>query len=189
VLGVAATLAASGCAGLTPPSEPPLACGAAGGPVTRTWPDGQADWCTGAGGAREGEARFHARGFRVDGTYHDDRPTGRWRAWWPSGRRAGELDFDAGVPHGRLVAWYENGRTLAEGAFSAGRVSTPVVFYDDRGRRRYRLDPEASGVMDGHAFDERGVEIAPEGDWLPSALPEAYDLLLVVLTFAGLPAR
>jgi hypothetical protein len=133
--------------------------------------------------------RLRSRGFRVDGAYRNDLAVGRWIAWWPSGRRAAELEFDNGVPHGQLVAWYENGDTLAAGAFQAGRVSTPVVFFDDRGRRRYRLDPETTDAMDGHAFDERGGEVSPDADWLPRVLPRAYELLLLVVTLTGVRAR
>jgi hypothetical protein len=186
---VAAALVLAACARIGPPPEPPLVCGPGGRLASRAWPDGRGEWCTGADGRREGPARLHSRDFRVDGGYHDDRPAGRWLAWWPSGDRAGELDFEAGVPHGRLLAWYENGRKLAEGAFVNGRVGTPVVFYDARGRARYRLDAEAADVMNGHALDERGTEVTPDGEWLPRVLPEAYDLLVLVLTLTAQPER
>jgi hypothetical protein len=125
----------------------------------------------------------------VEGLYQNDRASGRWSAWWPSGRRAGELDFADGVPHGRLLAWYEDGRTLASGAFEAGRVSAPVTFFDPQGRGRYRLDPETTDAMDGHAFDERGDEVAPDADWLPRVLPRGYELLMLAVTLTGLSAR
>jgi hypothetical protein len=93
------------------------------------------------------------------------------------------------VPHGRLTAWYEDGRPLASGAFAAGRVSARVEFLDARGRVRYRLEPESAGVMDGHAFDDNGAEIAPGEDWLPKTLPRAYDLLMLGANLTGLARR
>jgi hypothetical protein len=182
-------VALSGCAGLLPAPEPPLHCAARSALRVRGWPEGGGEWCTTLGGVRAGAARLRLRGFRVDGQYRDDHPAGRWKVWWPGGRPAAELDFDGGTPHGRLLAWYDNGRTLASGAFAAGRVSTPVVFFDARGRARYRLEPEAAGVMDGHAFDERGAEIAPGEEWLPATLPQAYDLLMLGITLSGLTGR
>jgi hypothetical protein len=43
--------------------------------------------------------------------------------------------------------------------------------------------------MDGHAFDERGAEVTPDGDWLPTVLPKAYELLLLVVTLTGVRVR
>jgi hypothetical protein len=186
---VLAALALSGCAGIDPAPEPALRCGSAAVLKTRGWPEGGGEWCETTGGVRDGAVRLRARGFRVEGSYRNDHAAGRWSAWWPSGRRAGELDFADGMPHGRLVAWYEDGRPLASGAFEAGRVSTAVTFFDARGRGRYRLDPETVGVMDGHAFDERGDEVTPDADWLPKVLPKAYELLLAVVTLSGQPVR
>lgn len=156
---------------------------------TKGWPEGGGEWCETAGSVRDGPVRLRSRGFRVDGAYRNDQATGRWSAWWPSGRPAAQLDFDNGLPHGRLSAWYENGEPLAAGAFQAGRVSTPVVFFDARGRGRYRLEPETTDAMDGHAFDERGAEVTPDGDWLPAVLPKAYELLLLVVTVTGVRVR
>ena len=92
-------------------------------------------------------------------------------------------------PNGHVAAWYENGRPLAQGAFAAGRVSTPVVFFDARGRARYRLDRETADAMDGHAFDERGAEVTPDDAWLQTVLPKAYELLMLVVTLGGVSAR
>ena len=180
----------SGCAGLVPEPEPPLACGAGDVVKTRGWPEGGAEWCESSTGVRNGPARMWSRGFSVKGTYRDGDATGRWTASWPNGRRAGQLDFTNGVPHGRLIAWYEDGRrTLAEGVFEEGRVRTPVVFFDTLGRARYRLDAETMGPMDGHAFDERGVEVTPDAAWLPTVLPKAYELLIAVVTLIAQRTR
>jgi len=182
-------VAVSGCAGFLPAPEPPLRCAAGAALQTRGWPEGGGEWCTTAASVREGPARLRLRGFTVDGQYHADDPTGRWKVQWPRGARAAELDFAGGVPHGRLMAWYEDGRTLVSGAFASGRVSTPVEFFDTRGRPRYRLGLEAAEVMDGHAFDEKGAEITPGDEWLPTTLPRAYDLLMLAVTLSALSRR
>ena len=166
-----------------------MRCAAGEALRVRGWPEGGGEWCMTLANVREGPARLRLRSFRVDGRYHADSPTGRWKVWWPNGARAVELDFADGVPHGRLTAWYEDGRPLASGAFAAGRVSTRVEFLDPRGRVRYRLEPEAADVMDGHAFDDQGAEIAPGDEWLPSTLPRAYDLLMLGVHLSGLARR
>jgi hypothetical protein len=172
-------------AALAAAAEAPLECSTETQLRRRGWPDGNGEWCETAAGLRHGPIRVRSRGLRVEGAYLGGAPTGRWRAWWPRGQRAAELHFEDGLVHGALKAWYENGGMLADGAFERGRVTVPILFFDARGRRRYRLDPETTGTMEPHAFDERGREITPEGEWLQTVLPKVYELLLIVPVITG----
>lgn len=108
----------------------------------------------------------------LDGAYHEDIPTGRWRTWtrggnlsWSAGYAKGERDgaweewhpdgqpkaksrFRKGKAEGGYQEWYPNGRPRLKGSFAGGRRDgVETAWYPDGGRlysARY-----AAGKLDG----------------------------------------
>jgi hypothetical protein len=141
-------------------AQPALSCPAGTQPVSRPLGGGRMEHCRSAAGTPEGPMlSTHANGQRrLEGQYHDGKADGRWRGWHPSGRPAGEADFQSGQLR-RVVAWYENGTQAFEGDMTAGRM----VVFDAQGRRRMVTEVVAGNATE-RFWDDQGREISEPPD-------------------------
>lgn len=116
---------------------------------------------------------------RIEGQLVGGQFDGLWRLWWENGRlrwhgsyKDGRLDgysesfyengelelvatYEGGELHGPIEKHDEAGRLVQTGAYKHGRKHGAFVFYGPDGR----IDPERSGLYDGH---ERIRDLPPE---------------------------
>ncbi len=88
---------------------------------------GRARWCERKNGTRHGpftELRENGTLFKT-GQYHNNRKTGAWTLYHPSGRRMEEATYEAGELSGWRVRYDEAGTPLDRTFFVEGRSTEP----------------------------------------------------------------
>jgi hypothetical protein len=85
-------------------------------------PQGNAAWCEGQGGVKDGwYASWHDNGeLESQGDYQDGARIGTWMRYFPDGARRVRAEFEAGVQHGDMVVWDASGRVVRETYFQYG---------------------------------------------------------------------
>jgi hypothetical protein len=156
-----------------------LLCGALFLGETRreTWPDGrpraeyEVELRANGREVRSGSFRsWHENGaLESEGTFADDRETGRWTFYHASGERAHTGSFARGKRVGLWESFHPNGTRASKGRYEKGQRLEAWSFWHEDGRP----DPLDSGVYtsvdltlaDGRRLGGERVDGQPHGEW------------------------
>jgi antitoxin component YwqK of YwqJK toxin-antitoxin module len=84
-------------------------------------------------GSEEGVWQYRNGGFKEEGSYFDGMRQGLWRAWYPDGVPASEIEYEQGVPNGKYIDFWENGNTKNSGRYITGARNGMWYKYDENG--------------------------------------------------------
>lgn len=153
------------------------------------WPDGtpraeyEVEQRAGGKEVRSGPSRsWHANGqLESQGTYADDRQTGRWKFFHPDGARAAEGSFARGQRTGVWETFHASGARASKGRYEKGARSGAWSFWNEEesvdALQSGHYEAIALRLADGRALTGERLDGAPHGDWM-STWPDGAPMLV-----------
>jgi len=116
---------------------------------------------------REGKFKGYADGQVVEeGDYVNNKKSGVWTKYYPTGGKKHELTFANNVANGFARIYYRNGQLQEEGIWQQNKWSGQYKYYHENGNLKYDWNYNSSGKREGEQkyFHENGM-LQYLGDW------------------------
>ena len=102
----------------------------------------------------------------AEGEYQDNRKTGLWKEWYPSGQLKQEITYVNNRPNGFAKFYYENGKVSEQGVWEGNKWVGEYKYYYKNGQPAYEWKYNERGKRTGEQkyYYENG-NVMIEGEW------------------------
>lgn len=84
-----------------------------------------------------------------EGRYADNKRTGVWRSYWPTGKTKAEVRYDMGRPKGAYTTYYADGKVEEQGTWDLDRNTGRFQRWHPNGQLAQDFTFDPNGVRDG----------------------------------------
>lgn len=101
-----------------------------------------------------------------EGNYIDNKKTGKWIEFFPTGKKKSEITWENNRPNGYAIMYFENGQKSEEGMWKGNRwVGDYKLYYEDgKVRQDFKFNP--TGQRDGEQkYYHPNGQLAIVGNW------------------------
>ncbi len=105
-------------------------------------------------------------------TYRDDRLSGPWREFFPSGEKKSEIMFEEGVRQGWSIVYYEGGQPQIEGKYLNDLPDGSWKFYAEDGKVQFQLNYQNGELLNPEMEDSLQLKSFNEFDRMRGKLKD-----------------